>query len=112
MESTDRSDHAGCAPTTTNQNEEDQRFHLYEVQCKNRVVYKRTASARRRGKRMRGRQGDWYPETRQVIAQSEEAAREMIEREILIRRILGRRSATIGKYFTREIEILAIRRLD
>ena len=83
---------------------------LYQVSVRNRVIHK---YSRRKGKvkPMRGRQGNWYPETLLVMAHNKLEAEHKVHEEIAPRVVIG-----IYKYkrpkFTRQIQILKIEEVE
>jgi len=82
-------------------------MQLFEVEIMNRVV---KTSFRRKSKRIRGTQGEWYSEKLYYLADSDEEAKYFALEQIKKRRIIGV-SSRWGKRLRRDIEIIDVRRL-
>jgi len=78
---------------------------LFEVEIQNRVVKGSFLQ-----KRIKGTQGNWYPEKLYYLADSEEEAKEFATHEVKKRRIIGIPYNT-KRELRREIQITDVRRI-
>ena len=85
------------------------KVRLYQASTRNRVFHKVEGSAKRR-RFLRGKQGNWFDETSIVVASDETEARELVQKNIASRKVIGKPSYRQDG-LDREIQIKKIEEL-